>query len=58
MNNLMLEKWRSDITAASEKKIGSFGYLTSAIQRFVQVLQQNPAAKVQCNYFFKVRSKL
>jgi hypothetical protein len=58
MNNLMLKIWRVDITAASEKKIGGFSHLTSAMQRFVQVLQQNPAAKEQGNYFFKARSKL
>jgi hypothetical protein len=53
----MLEKWRADITAASEKT-GGFGHLTSAMQRLVQVLQQNPAAKEQGNYFFKARGKL
>ncbi|MBA6290294.1 hypothetical protein [Colwellia sp. MB3u-4] len=58
MNNLMLEKWRADITVASEKKTGGLGHLTSAMQRLVQVLQQNPAAKEQGNYFFKARSKL
>jgi hypothetical protein len=57
VNNLMLEKWRADITAASEKT-GGFGHLTSAMQRLVQVLQQNPAAKEQGNYFFKARGKL
>jgi hypothetical protein len=58
MNNLMLEKWRANITAASEKKTGGFGHLTSALQRLVQVLPQNPAAKEQGNYFFKARGKL
>jgi hypothetical protein len=58
MNNLMREKRQAEITAGSEKKTGGFGQLTSAMQRLVQVLQQNPAAKEQCNYFFKARSKL
>jgi hypothetical protein len=58
MNNLMLKIWRVDITAASEKKIGGFSHLTSVMQQFVQVLQQNLATKEQGNYFFKARSKL
>jgi hypothetical protein len=58
MNNLMLEKWRADITVASEKKTGGFSHLTSAMQRLVQVLPQTSAAKEQGNYFFKARSKL
>jgi hypothetical protein len=54
----MLKIWRVDITAASEKKIGGFSHLTSVMQQFVQVLQQNLATKEQGNYFFKARSKL
>jgi hypothetical protein len=58
MNNLMLERWRADITAASEKQTGGLGHLTSAMQRLVQVLPQKTTAKKQCNYFFKAGSKL